>query len=277
MNQKELRSKWSEVLRKGEPTTADFDGLVDAVISTYARDIDGFRQHMKNRFGRVTETTGQAFDPDSFDQAMARAFIADEVGFVSWEALIERVSYPRSDDYPMLFQFAIAALWRGDFTALNETIGADRFDFQIQEWIDEGLYANEPETMAESFAAACMLGHEKAAAGLLDAGVDPYAGMGTGLAGFHYATSSGRLNVVKLLIERKTPMEVENMYGGTVLGQALWSAVHEHTDRHAEIVELLINAGAYLWPETLAWWKEQDVPSSETKTRIAKALKDASS
>src|SRR5207302_274295 len=119
---------------------------------------------------------------------------------------------------------------------------------QIKNWLDAGLFACEPETMAEAFAAACMLGHERAASILLDAGVDPYAGMRTGLAGFHYAASSGRLEVVKLLVERKVPMEVKNMYDGTVLGQALWSAINEHTPSHAEIIDTLIAAGAYIWP-----------------------------
>jgi tetratricopeptide (TPR) repeat protein len=272
MNQKELRSVWSDVLRKGKPTTADFDRLADAVISTYGSDPDGFRQHMKNRFGRVTQTTGQAFDPDNFDQALARAFIADELGISSWDLLIERVGNPQPDSYPMLFQYAIAALGRGDFTALEKTIGADRFDGQIQEWIEAGLYANEPETRAESFAAVCMLGYEKAAAALLDAGVDPYAGMRTGLAGFHYAASSGRLNVIKLLIDRDIPMEVENMYGGTVFGQAMWSAIHENTPDHPAIVEALIEAGAVVDRGYLEWWREQDVPDEETKRRIENVL-----
>jgi hypothetical protein len=97
--------------------------------------------------------------------------------------------------------------------------------------------------------------------------------MRTGLAGFHYAASSGRLEIVKLLTTRKIPMEVENMYGGTVLGQALWSAINEHTPQHAEIIEVLIDAGAHVWPKTLEWWIEQDVPSEETKSRVADVLR----
>ena len=57
-------------------------------------------------------------------------------------------------------------------------------------------------------------------------------------------------------------MEVKNMYDGTVLGQALWSAINEHTPNHAEIIEVLINGGVYVWPNTLEWWEKQDVPSA---------------
>jgi hypothetical protein len=188
------------------------------------------------------------------------------------------VSDPANRRYPILFHYAIAALWRGDFTALEQTIGGpDVFDETVIDWFEKGYFENVPETLAEAFAAACMLGHPKSVEYLLDKGVDPYAGMQTGLAGFHYAASSGRLEIVKLLTERKVPMEVENMYGGTVLGQALWSAINEHTSQHAEIIEVLIEGGAYVWPKTLEWWEEQDVPSDETKSRVADVLRRASS
>jgi hypothetical protein len=63
------------------------------------------------------------------------------------------------------------------------------------------------------------------------------------------------------------------MYGGTVLGQALWSAVYEHKQSHGEIIEALVRAGAHLEPGTLEWWNKQDVPSTETKRRVADVLR----
>jgi len=107
----------------------------------------------------------------------------------------------------------------------------------------------------------------------LDKGVDPLAGTKTGLNGFHYAASSGRPAVIRLLIGRKVPMEVRNMYGGTVFEQALWSAINEYTPDHAEIIEALIDAGAEIEPGTLEWWQGQNVPSAETKERVAAALR----
>jgi hypothetical protein len=62
--------------------------------------------------------------------------------------------------------------------------------------------------------------------------------------GFHWAANRGQLQTVKLLIERKVPLEVENMYGGTVLGCAVWSAIHEPSADHLAIIEALLNAGA---------------------------------
>ena len=274
MNADELQKLWSQTLRSPTANAERFERLAQAVVDVYDSGDTRFRQHIQNRFNSVTEQTSVVLDPEKFDLRTARAFIADEIGFTSWDELIKSIESAPAGRYPILFQYAIAALWRGDFTNLENTIGGpDVFDDQIKHWLDAGYFDEEPKTMAEAFSAACMLGHPKAATHLLDRGVDPYAGMRTGLAGFHYAASSGRLDVIKLLVDRKIPMEVENMYGGTVLGQALWSAINEHTGDHAEIVETLINGGAYVWPGTSEWWEQQPVPSPETKKRVANALR----
>ena len=58
---------------------------------------------------------------------------------------------------------------------------------------------------------------------------------------------------MNLLIARKAPLEVKNMYGGTVLGQALWSAFNEPHKNHLAIVESLIAAGANVEPDWTRW------------------------
>ncbi|NOT48579.1 MAG: ankyrin repeat domain-containing protein, partial [Acidobacteria bacterium] len=119
------------------------------------------------------------------------------------------------------------------------------------------------------------LGRVTTAEYLLDNNVDPLAGTKTGLNGFHYAASSGNLAVIKLLIERGVSMEIENMYGGTVLGQAVWSAVFEQKASHADIISELVAAGAVIEPGTLEWWEQQDVPSKEAKLLIAETLRNS--
>ncbi len=171
-----------------------------------------------------------------------------------------------------LWRYAVKALDGGDFTWLDRLLTTNNRS------LIELLEANgEPkEYMDEAFAWACMVGRTRDAETLLDKGVDPYAGMKTGLSGFHYAVSSGRLDTVKMLIEREIPKNVvENMYGGTIWGQALWSAVHEHKESHAAIIEALIEAGAEIEPGTLEWWEEQNVPSEEAKRRVGDALRGA--
>lgn len=172
-----------------------------------------------------------------------------------------------------LFRYAVAAVERGDFTALEEAIRPERFHQQIVEWHKDGVFENERQALNEVFSAACWLGDVATAEFLLDQGVDPNAGMGTGLSGFHWAASNGRLDVIKLLIDRGAPMEVRGMYNNTVFGQAMWSAVNEHTPQHAEIVERLIEAGAFVDDGYPEWWEKQNVPSAATKQRIADALR----
>lgn len=173
-----------------------------------------------------------------------------------------------------LWQRAVKALDEGNFTSLESTLGGSAgFDRQIIKWFGAGKFDGQAEMLAEALSCVCMLGRIETARYLLDNGVDPLTGMKTGLNGFHYAVSGGRLDVVKLLINRKVPMETRNMYGGSVWEQALWSAINEHKPDHAAVIEALIEAGAEIEPGTLEWWNEQPVPSAETKRRVAYALR----
>lgn len=173
-----------------------------------------------------------------------------------------------------MWQKTLTHLSEGNFSALEQMLGGpEAFDRQIVEWFNAGKFENEPEMLAEALSCACMLGRTKTAAFLIDSGVDPFAGMKTWLAGPHYAVSGGHVTTVKMLVGKDIPLEVENNYGGTMLGQAIWSAVNEPKDGHADIIEMLIKAGAKIEPGTLEWWEEQNVPSAETKRRVAEALK----
>ncbi len=175
-----------------------------------------------------------------------------------------------------LWQKTLSHLSEGNFTALEQVLGGpEGFDRQIVAWYEAGKFGPETELLAEVLSCSCMLGRTETALFLIDAGVDPYAGMKTWLAGPHYAVSGGHVETVKMLTDKGVSLEVENKYGGTLLGQALWSAVHEHKAGHAEIIEMLLDAGAKAQPGTREWWNEQNVPSAETKSRVAEALKSS--
>jgi hypothetical protein len=66
------------------------------------------------------------------------------------------------------------------------------------------------------------------------------------LNAFHWAANHGQSETVRLLIRRKTPLETRSMYGGTVLGTAVWSAINEPRPGHLQIIEDLLVAGARL-------------------------------
>ncbi len=60
----------------------------------------------------------------------------------------------------------------------------------------------------------------------------------------HWAANRGQLEIVRLLLRPKAPLETRSMYGATVLGTAVWSAIHEPRPGQLQIIEELLNAGA---------------------------------
>jgi ankyrin repeat protein len=99
--------------------------------------------------------------------------------------------------------------------------------------------------MRLGFLLACEWGRKEVAVFLLDRGTDPAWHRGDGQTALHWAVIGGHVDIVKLLLKRNPPLEAKNMYGGTVLGQASWSAAHGgDPDAYIEIMEALIAAGA---------------------------------
>lgn len=96
-----------------------------------------------------------------------------------------------------------------------------------------------------AFLYACGFGRNNVVEFLLGKGINLKAHGGDGQTGLHYAVIGGRLETVKLLLKAKAPLEAVNRYGGTVLGQTLWSAAHGGDPKvYSEIIEQLIAAGA---------------------------------
>jgi hypothetical protein len=158
----------------------------------------------------------------------------------------EITSFKDADDE--LFRDAIQGLLRGDFSRLEPLFTNNSSPVgkscHIIEWYEKGYFEKEPEALQEAFTCACFLGQTAIADFLLKQGVDPSAGASTGLNGFHWAANRGQLDMVKLLIERQLPLEIKNLYGGTVLGGTVWAAVHESKAAHLAIIEALLEAGA---------------------------------
>jgi hypothetical protein len=161
---------------------------------------------------------------------------------------------------------AMELIRRGARMDIRHAAALGRLDLVQQFLSGTGLDAsliplpNEPSKaralIEEAFIRACQFGHNSICKFLLDHGVDPAAQVNVGQTGLHYAAHAGQLETVKLLIARGVPLEVKNEYGGTVLGQALWSAFNEPKKNHLAIVETLINAGANIKPEWNKWIDE---------------------
>jgi hypothetical protein len=114
----------------------------------------------------------------------------------------------------------------------------------LERWLAEEVAT--PAELEEALIRACGCGSTAAAKLLLERGVD--IGALHGQTGLHLATHSRHLETVRFLLSRKAPLEVKNRYGGTVLDQALWSAVHNRDVDYAPIVEALLGAGAVVDP-----------------------------
>ena len=126
---------------------------------------------------------------------------------------------------------------RGAYLDFQGAAGVGDFDR-----VKELLPTATKTEIEKGFVWACEYGRNDIVEFLLDYGVDP--GAGANMTGLHLAAHDGHLDTVKLLLARGAPLEVTNMYGGTVLGQALWSVINHPRPEHRAIVEALLAAGA---------------------------------
>ncbi len=145
-------------------------------------------------------------------------------------------------------QEAAAGFRRGDFSRLASLFGdpsrPEVAAGQIVTWLDAGVFAEMPDVLAEALTCACWLGRVGVAAKLLDRGVDPSAGIGTGLSALHWAANRGQRAAVELLLAREAPMEQRNMYDATALGTAVWAAQNEPRSDQLGVIRALLAAGA---------------------------------
>ncbi len=102
-----------------------------------------------------------------------------------------------------------------------------------------------PEELNEAFKYACEYGAMEVVELLIAKGMDPAAPLSADQTPLHWAVIGGQFETVKLLLRHDPPLEARNVYGGTVLGQAAWSAAHGgDPETFAAIIETLIAAGA---------------------------------
>jgi len=135
--------------------------------------------------------------------------------------------------------------------SIVETAGVGRLE-GVKAFFDSkgvpkaGLTTEEIHT---AFRYACFYGRDDVVEYLIGRGVDLAGHSGDGQTGLHYAGMGASLGAVRILLRHGAPLEALNEYGGTVLGQTLWSAAHDRKpDRFGPVLETLIAAGARLGP-----------------------------
>jgi ankyrin repeat protein len=143
---------------------------------------------------------------------------------------------------------------------LEGAAGVGQLDL-VKTFFDEngGLKAGATRAQMESgFLWACEYGRGNVVEFLLQRGADPHAQANTGLTGLHWAVVGGQLATIRLLLERGAPLEARNAYGGTALGQALWSAFNGDSGiDYVPVIDMLVDAGAKIEPGSLAWLAQQ--------------------
>ena len=105
--------------------------------------------------------------------------------------------------------------------------------------------AASAEQIRDGLLYACGYGRDSVVEFLLEKGMDLTAHRADGQTALHWAVIGGHPGAVRLLLRNGAPLEVQNRYGGTALGQAAWSAAHGgDPDVYLEILDPLVNAGA---------------------------------
>ena len=128
------------------------------------------------------------------------------------------------------------AAWLADHGAevdLVSAAGLGRLDL-VRTYIDV-----PGARLGQAVVYASRYGHIGIVAFLLERGADPGEQDANGFTGLHWAAHGGYVDIVRLLLAHGAPLEVQNRFGGTVLGQALWSAENAPLEAHPEIISLL--------------------------------------
>lgn len=145
------------------------------------------------------------------------------------------------------FDDVLRHLRQGDFSFLAPFFAAEpsrESPSRVARWHAAGRFDAHPDEAHEALTCAAFLGEDATLAALLRAGLNPLGGTLTGMTALHCAASRGHASTARLLLAHGAPLEARNRFGGTVLAQTVWSALHEPMPgQEAALVELL-RAGA---------------------------------
>ena len=136
---------------------------------------------------------------------------------------------------------------RGARIDVADAAGLGNLDVLRSFFRDGGDTASRPtpKHLNEGFLFACRYGHTSVVEFLIENSADLAAHARDGQTGLHLAAMGVHSDTMYVLLKRNAPLEAENVYGGTVLGQTLWSAAHDpDPDRCIAVLDALVAAGA---------------------------------
>jgi ankyrin repeat protein len=129
------------------------------------------------------------------------------------------------------------------------------------------LVSTAPRAQLErGFLWACEYGRTEVVEYLLKHGLLPSTHAGTGQTALHWTVIGAHVDIISLLLARGADLEKKNSYGGTALGQALWSATHsskENENAYIAVIKLLIKSGARVEESMRPWLAQHGLSASE--------------
>lgn len=136
---------------------------------------------------------------------------------------------------------------RGAHLDLEGAAGVGRLDVVKNYFDDSGALRPNASSiqMERGFSWACEYGRNEVVEFLLQHAASLEAEANTGQTPLHWAVIGGHEDTIKLLLDRGASLEAKNVYGGTALGQALWSATNgDPAIDYTRIIALLKQHGA---------------------------------
>jgi ankyrin repeat protein len=129
------------------------------------------------------------------------------------------------------------------------------------------------EHMQRGLAWACEYGRSEVVEFLIRRGASLQVRT-SGQTPLHWAVIAGHLPTLEFLLRHGADLEAENAYGGTALGQVLWSAVHSDQAgvNSLSVLDWLVRSGARVSENTIRWVREQRV-AEDTKQKIIEVLR----
>lgn len=107
----------------------------------------------------------------------------------------------------------------------------------LREFVAAGVVSDDLEL---GFLLACEFGHDAVIEYLATVGVNLQATTRDGQTGLHMAAIGGRAKTASLLLCLGLSTSAKNVYGGTPLGQAIWSAENSSdTARYRQVIAVL--------------------------------------
>lgn len=263
------------------------------LLYTGANGVEGYRQRSPRNAALIAELllkAGAEVDAEIRDGGRGTAL--GEVATSIWpakagvqialmEVLVKHGA--RIDGDPEGWQPLIAALdnarpeaaeWlaaHGATLTVGSAAGIGRLDLVKKFFDNNGQYRDEQvfgkkwrvpasaeAQLVRALMYAAIYGHTEIVAFLFEKGVDIGAQDTDQYTALHWAAHGGHIETVEWLLRHQAPLEKINCYGGTVLGQTIWSATNHAGGwggnkpgfNYLPIIQRLVAAGAVINP----WW-----------------------